>query len=305
MPSTAALEAAAAPTTLGQGGPEPLEAEASRLMLAAVSQSPQWGVDSEQGGVSIGEGLAPVPRKMAEKIWRWEFVEMGDLLPKNGMLRTEDGSSNLLGVVRRRRQITDVLTWVQCFAVYVGVMSRRYPEAVPELLAYMIQIVRSSREFAELVWAQYDTSYRRHAANGGNRQWSRINPSMYAVSLTGKAQAAAPRCELCASVFHPAKDCPFSTKTEIEKTLEAVLSSCSSRAGGNGTPVNNGGPPNRESLEVCRKWNDERCNYQWCRYRHVCLACGGAHPVKHCASDRKRANPGPPSQSQQPKRPRV
>ena len=129
-------------------------------------------MDSEQGGVSIGEGLAPVPRKMAEKIWRWEFVEMGDLLPENGMLRTEDGSSNPLGVVRRRRQITDVLTWVQCFAVYVGVMSRRYPEAVPELLAYMIQIVRARREFAELAWAQYDTSYRRHAANGGNRRWS-------------------------------------------------------------------------------------------------------------------------------------
>ena len=149
MPSTAALEAAAVPTTLGQGGPKPLEAEASRLMLAAVSRSPQWGVDSEQGGVSIGEGLAPVPWKMAEKIWRWEFVEMGDLLPENGMLRTEEGSSNPLGVVRHRRQITDVLTSVIC----------RRCRTTPN--------VRSSREFAELAWAQYDTSYRRHATNGG------------------------------------------------------------------------------------------------------------------------------------------
>jgi hypothetical protein len=297
-----ALQDAGVPTTVEHGGPEPLEADASRLMLAAVSQSPQRRDDGEQG-VSIGEGLAPIPRKIAERIWRWEFVEMGDLLPENGMLRTEDGSSNPLGVMRRRRQITDVLTWVQCFAVYIGVMSRRYPEAVPELLAYMILIIRTSREFAELAWAQYDASYRRHAANVGNRQWSRINPSMYAVSFTGKAQAS-PRCELCASVFHLSRDCPFSTKTEMEKTLEAVLSACSNRAGGSGAPANPGSVV-RESNEVCRKWNEERCNYQWCRYRHVCLECGGVHPVKHCPSERKRANPGPASQGQQSKRPRV
>eukprot|EP00731_Ephydatia_muelleri_P006555 Em0003g803a len=190
---------------------------------------------------------------------------------RTGCSGAEEGSTNPLGVVRRRRQITDVDTWVQCFAVYIGAMSHKYPEAVPELLAYMILIVRSSREFAELTWARYDTEYRRHAANSGNRQWSRINPSMYAVHFTGKAQASTPRCELCASVFHLAKDCPFSTKTEMEKTLEAVLSACTSRAGGSVTPVNPGST-DRESNEVCRKWNDERCNYQWCRYRHVCLS---------------------------------
>ena len=305
MPSTGDLQDAGIPTTEEHDGQEPLEAEAARLMLTAVPQSPRRrGVENEHVGVSIGEGMAHVPRKMAEKIWRWEYVEMGDLLPENGMFRADEGSTTSLGVVRRRRQITDVHTWVQCFAVYVGVMSHKYPEAVPELLAYMILIVRSSREFAELTWARYEADYRRHAASSDNRQWSRINPSMYAVHFTGKAQAATPRCELCASVFHMAKDCPFSTKTEMEKTLEAVLAACTSRAGGSVTPANTGST-DRESNEVCRKWNDERCNYQWCRYRHVCLSCGGAHPVKHCPSDRKRANPGPPSQGQQPKRPRV
>ena len=305
MPSTGDLQDAEILTTVEHGGQEPLEAEATRLMLTAVPQSPQRRrAEYEQVGVSIGESMAPVPRKMAEKIWRWEYVELGDLLPENGMFRAEEGSTNPLGGVRRRRQVTDVHTWVQCFAVYIGVMSQKYPEAVPELLAYMILIVRSSREFAELTWARYDSEYRRHAANSGNRQWSRINPSMYAVHFTGKALAATPRCELCASVFHTSKDCPFSTKTEMEKTLEAVLSACTNRAGSSVTPANLGST-DRECNEVCRKWNDERCNYQWCRYRHVCLSCGGAHPVKHCPSDRKRANPGPTSQGQQPKRPRV
>ena len=217
-------------------------------------------------------------------------MELRDLLPENGMFRAEEGSTNPLGGVRRRRQITDVHMWVQYFAVYIGVMSQKYPEAVPELFAYIILIVRRSREFAELTWARYDSEYRRHAANSGNMQWSRINPSMYAVHFTRKALAVTPRCELCASVFHTSKDCPFSTKTEMEKTLEAVLSAC--------TPANLGST-DRECNEVCRKWNDKRCNYQWCRYRHVCLSCGGAHPVKHCPLDQKRANSGPTSQGQQ------
>ena len=91
----------------------------------------------------MGEGMAPVPKKMAEKIWKWEYVELGDILPENGMFRAEEGSTNPLGVVRRWQQVTEVNTWVQCFAVYIGVMWHKFPEAVPELLAYMILIVRS------------------------------------------------------------------------------------------------------------------------------------------------------------------
>ena len=72
-------------------------------------------------------------------------MELGDLLPENGMFRAEEGLTNPLGVVRRLRQITDMHTLVQCFAVYIGVMSHKYPEAVPKLLVYVILIVRSSR----------------------------------------------------------------------------------------------------------------------------------------------------------------
>ena len=33
-------------------------------------------------GIHVGEGLPPVPRKLADKIWRWEFVDMAELLPE-------------------------------------------------------------------------------------------------------------------------------------------------------------------------------------------------------------------------------
>ena len=33
-------------------------------------------------GAYVGDGMPPVPAKLAAKIWRWEFVEMGELLPE-------------------------------------------------------------------------------------------------------------------------------------------------------------------------------------------------------------------------------
>ena len=51
------------------------------------------------------------------------------------------------GVSRRKRAITDIATWVQCFATYISVMSTPHPQAVPELLAYLIFILRASQDF--------------------------------------------------------------------------------------------------------------------------------------------------------------
>ena len=48
-------------------------------------------------------------------------------------------------------------------------------ESVPELLAYMISIMRASREFSGLAWAQYDAAYRRQmiALSPLRRKWRR------------------------------------------------------------------------------------------------------------------------------------
>ena len=77
---------------------------------------------SQSVGIYIGEGLLPVPAKLAEKIARWEFVDMAELLPELwSTLAPKDSRSApgaKQGVPRRRRTITDIATWVQCFATY-------------------------------------------------------------------------------------------------------------------------------------------------------------------------------------------
>ena len=140
---------------------------------------------------------------------------MGELLPDGwSQGKSEEGAAgSSMALTRRKRQVTDVNTWVQCFAVYSSVLSRKHPEVVPELLAYMVSIMKAGSEYAGLAWAQYDSAYRRQAASTGNRRWSGVNPSLYSVCFTGKALSG-PRCSVCASGDHAVKDCRSRTSSE-------------------------------------------------------------------------------------------
>ena len=102
-------------------------------------------------GVYVGEGLLPVPAKLAERIARWEFTEMTELLPEFwSPLNPGEASPNpatIQGGTRRKRAVTDIATWLQCFATYTSVMSTSHPKAVPELLAYLLFILQASQDF--------------------------------------------------------------------------------------------------------------------------------------------------------------
>ena len=76
------------------------------------------------GGVYVRDGCHPVQGKLAEKIWSWEYVEMAELLPEQWATKREDLVVPV-GLPRRRRQVTNIDLWLQCFTSYVSVMSRR------------------------------------------------------------------------------------------------------------------------------------------------------------------------------------
>ena len=230
-------------------------------------------------GVYVGEGLPPVPPKLAERIKRWEYIEMSELLPE--FWSKPDDMDNKQAAARRRRQVTEIFTWVQCFATYTSVLSGSYPETVPELLAYLVTITRVSQDFAGLAWVRYDASFRRQAAITGNRKWSQVNPSLYSICFTGRAQHAN-RCELCFSATHVTKECALGAEADPElptrvKAVEAALVSLASQRQNDKATA---GPS--ASQQICRLWNANRCRFQRCRYRHVCSGCGEAHPLASC-----------------------
>ena len=66
---------------------------------------------TEQLGIYVGEGMTPVPKKLAKKIWRAQG-------------KSEDGAAgSAMALTCRKRQVRNVNTWVQGFVVYTSILS--------------------------------------------------------------------------------------------------------------------------------------------------------------------------------------
>ena len=85
-------------------------------------------------GAFMAEGLVPVAEKLAQRIVRLEFVEMKEMMPEM-WLNEEETSLNILSWPWCKVEpVTDILQWLQCFSAMVGVLSRVYPQMVPEFM---------------------------------------------------------------------------------------------------------------------------------------------------------------------------
>ena len=180
------------------------------------------------GGVYVGGGRSPVPYKLAQKIRRWEFVDMGELLPEFWCsYRDDKGTVKRPSSSRRTRKVTEIFTWVQCFNTYVSVLAPAHPETIPEPMADMSTIVRTSQDFSGLAWVRYNAGFRRQAALTGNKLWSQINATLYTLCFAGNALATT-RCELCFASSHSTAECEQRGEADPEmptrmKAIETVV----------------------------------------------------------------------------------
>ena len=79
----------------------------------------------------------------------------------------------------RKRDISDILTWVECFNSFTAVLTSFFPFRSPDLLAYMALIIRTSKRFGGMAWYNYDRAYRREAAASNIRDRSMMRPDLY------------------------------------------------------------------------------------------------------------------------------
>ena len=94
------------------------------------------------GRVWVGDGLPSVPKKLHEQMVRWEFVDFSELRPVGALekLNEEHETQNyIIGpgfrvAKAKNKPVDDIMTWLQCFAVYVAVMSKDHPEVVPDMM---------------------------------------------------------------------------------------------------------------------------------------------------------------------------
>jgi len=76
----------------------------------------------------------------------------------------------------KKHKVDSITEWVKVFAIiYMAAMWKQYPEAMPEMIAYLLLIVNASDQYDGLYWRAYDTHYWVNAAATGNWHWSHLD----------------------------------------------------------------------------------------------------------------------------------
>lgn len=218
-------------------------------------------VEEEPFSIYLGGGLPPVPGKLAKRIEEGQFIEMTELLPERLSFQGElnDPSKQ---VKFKHKMVTDILEWLQCFGIYMAIISRKEPHRVVDLLAYQHLIIQAHQEYQGDCWLGYDRRFCQRAATNSPRSWSTINPTLWSLAFSGKASCT--RCSHCFSTSHLSKNCelnPGSSLINRPITLPALRSQVSSNQG---------------RRPICFDWNENPapgCPHPSCRFEHSCYYC--------------------------------
>ena len=176
------------------------------------------------------------------------------------------------GTSRSRREVPDLLSWVQCFSIYTAVVASAYPERVQKLLAYQTLIIREARRFGGKGWLSYDSYFWQQMAGEWQEEaWGRLNPYIFSSTFLASGSSQRPNCSLCLESDHQEEVCALAKAKGVAP--QSRPPSYREQTRDTAQRGSRGKAPPRST--VCFSWNQGDCSFPYCRYRHACVRCGG------------------------------
>ena len=263
--------------------------------LATLLSQVESASSEPKKAVVIGTSYPPIPYKIAEAIWRDEYIDLAELLPARlgapepTLLELFSGNHNKR--TRIKKNITTIEEWVLCFNAYIAVAAQKRAERVPDLLAYSSLIVKASRDYEETPWLSYDQHYRRYAAAKLPMQWGAIQPEIWTLHF-GRARAKQ-HCSTCGEMGHAKCECAANdTPTQSSpKGASQQQMRPSKKWAWSETRTQ----PYSRVPPICKRWNRAPggCRLPECSFRHVCLECHGNHRESDCQQAKRRPTKPP------------
>lgn len=115
--------------------------------------------------VSVGMGLPSLPKKMVDRIQENEYIDLAELPPARGKSHPTPQAMDrqvivvqVADLLQARRVIPDLVTWSQCYALYVAVLAPHQPT---RLMSYQSLIARACGHHG---WCTIKTSARKQQA---------------------------------------------------------------------------------------------------------------------------------------------
>jgi len=95
--------------------------------------------------VLFSAGLPPAPKSLVKHIQEGRFVDMSELTVDCLTMLSDDESSKLHNP--RRRLVTSVIEWAQCFLHYSAIVSLASLERTLDLLGYQYLMLETHLEY--------------------------------------------------------------------------------------------------------------------------------------------------------------
>ena len=246
---------------------DPVVPSLPRLLKESVESK---AVSESGKTILVVEGLPPLPSKLVDAVRQWEFVDFGSLIADTTP-KMEDWLMTPEQVVvvpsidqlkRKKKEITDIVTWCQAFAVYTAVHlsnASTTPDQAGGLMAYQYHIVQMQRDLGANKWLRYDQEFRLWAGAKKLSAWGDLNLSIYGKCIAGGGESSQP------------------TQKSSKEHRPMERKKGSSKHGG-------------AARRTCFKFNFENtCDRKDCTFPHLCYYCGEEHKALSCSLAPKKA----------------
>ena len=197
--------------------------------------------------VLISDGIPPVPLRLLKQVEQGLFVEMAEVHPNYLDSVELNMGYQPTGSHKQVPEISDIVDWIQCFGIYMAIISRSKPKRIADLIGYQSIIIGASQLGHEGRWILYDCRFRLKASASRTRQWSTIDITIWNMAFPDRAIKS-----------HPGQGCD----------LRSTPLSYSQRPPRQNQPIS-------RRRSICLDWNDtpNGCTRANCRYEHVCYRC--------------------------------
>ena len=106
----------------------------TEIMQQAGPENPPPLFHATSTRSSMRAGISPVPEKVISRIEAGECIEMAELLPDRLGSAVMTAGEDQTRVPRSRcKAVANIFQWVECFGIYVAVLSRSRPQRVPKI----------------------------------------------------------------------------------------------------------------------------------------------------------------------------
>ena len=169
---------------------------------------------------------------------------MSDLFPQKLISAEYSIGDHTTGQKQKQYEVTTIIEWVQCFGIYIAIVSQKEHERTADFLGYQQLIIHSSQHCQEGRWLLYDRHFRLKASATGLKDWSTIDINIWNLAFPERTVLTMPQ-------RMPRYSGPGAQSFTSNQPL----------------------PTNRK---ICLEWNDNpspNCPYPDCRFEHRCYRC--------------------------------